>query len=184
MNPAERKRQLRRECFRKVQALSASSKKSASGEICQQLSALDEFQRAKTVFSYLPLPSEPDLTPLFGDEKVWGFARVLEDDTMEFHQMTDLTQAVEGSFKIPEPDPGLCPVIQPENADLVIIPGVGFSEETGNRLGRGKGHYARYLSRLLDRSEPPCLVGVCFSVQLCEVEAESHDIPMNRVISA
>lgn len=134
------------------------------------------------MFAYLPLASEPDLTALFGPEKSWGFARVMTDDEMEFRQVTDLSHTIEGDFKIREPDPELCPVLHPDSVDVVIIPGVGFCEKTGNRLGRGKGHYDRYLGKLLERPEPPLLVGVCFSVQLCEVSAESHDVAMDMVI--
>ena len=164
--------------------MSPLQKKTASSVICDRLKALDAYRSANTIFAYLPLPSEPDLTPLFSnDDKTWGFARVLADDSMQFRQMTDLSQAIEGEFKIKEPDPELCPILGPESADLIIIPGVGFCPETGNRLGRGKGHYDRFLGAFYEPSNRPPLVGVCFSVQLGEVPSESHDIPMDYVIT-
>ncbi len=63
--------------------------------------------------------------------------------------------------------------------DLGIIPGVVFDRDL-NRLGRGKGYYDKLLP-LLDAAY---LVGVCFSFQLkVKIPVESHDFPMNSVIS-
>ncbi|MDF1813377.1 MAG: 5-formyltetrahydrofolate cyclo-ligase [Verrucomicrobiales bacterium] len=175
---------MRRSCFAALKAMTGSEKNAGSMEICRQLENLDAFQKADTVFGYLPLPSEPDLSPLFSEKRVWGFAKVLEDDSMEFRRMESLDHAVAGDFKILEPDPRFCPVLSPDHVDIVIIPGVGFCPRTGNRLGRGKGHYDRYLRKLRERKTPPLLVGVCFAAQLCEVESEPHDISMDLVISA
>lgn len=163
--------------------MTAEEKTSSSNKICETIAQLPEFQTARTVFAFLPLPSEPDLCPLFDESRIWGFARVLPDQTMEFREVKDFSDTIEGEFKIREPDPDKCPVLPPESADLLIIPGVGFCKTTGNRLGRGKGHYDRYLERICRLESPPVLIGVCFSVQLCDVEAEVHDIPMDKVIT-
>jgi 5-formyltetrahydrofolate cyclo-ligase len=181
---SSRKKELRRKCFAGLKELRDREKSAASDSIAKRLIELPEFQAAKTVFAYLPLSSEPDLRPLFDASKTWGFARILPGDSMEFREMSDLSNAIEGEFKILEPDPAACPVLPPGSADLVIVPGVGFCPETGNRLGRGKGHYDRYLEKLTHLENRPKLVGICFAVQICEVESESHDIPMDLVISA
>lgn len=156
---------------------------SASRSICDQVSTLPEFIGAGTVFSYLPLPSEPDLTPLFDEARTWCFSRVLGEDSMEFRVMENLSLAVEGDYKIREPDPERCPLVAPGDAEIILVPGVGFDPENGNRLGRGKGHYDRYLSQVRRQSPRVTLVGVCFRCQLGKIPSEPHDQPMDRVIS-
>jgi 5-formyltetrahydrofolate cyclo-ligase len=71
--------------------------------------------------------------------------------------------------------------------DMILIPGLGFTPE-GDRLGRGKGYYDRYLAKceakgcipktigcvficLLLQPSSPCFttaLGLAFSVQVCK----------------
>lgn len=70
------------------------------------------------------------------------------------------------------------PLHQIEEIDLVLVPGLAFSER-GLRLGRGGGFYDRLLAQVLGKS-----VGICFSEQLREtIPAEAHDISVSEVVS-
>ena len=183
---AEEKRKLRRESFSALRGLPDSEKAAASEKLREIVGRLPAYRDAGTVFSFLPLSSEPDLTPLISPEKRWAFPRVLADDeSMEFRFVNEpLSQSVVGGNKIREPDPEICPIADAAEADLILVPGVAFCEETGHRLGRGKGHYDRFLARGKDRDCQPLLAGVCFSVQLRQnVPAEEHDVPMDLVVS-
>ena len=58
------------------------------------------------------------------------------------------------------------------------MPGMSFDKD-GNRLGRGKGYYDRFLTLL----PHTYLIGVCFDFQLSdEVPHTDYDIRMNEVI--
>jgi 5-formyltetrahydrofolate cyclo-ligase len=82
-----------------------------------------------------------------------------------------------GGIREPRAD---CAVAAVDEIDLVLVPGLGFSRD-GVRLGRGRGHYDRFLTGL--RPGVPC-VGVCFRCQLCDsLPSESHDVPVHGVIS-
>ena len=82
---------------------------------------------------------------------------------------------VKGSFGISEPQAA---EIDPCTVDLVIVPGVAYDRQM-NRLGRGKGYYDRLLAGI----SAPC-IGICFDCQLVgRVPAESHDRPMDAVIT-
>lgn len=62
--------------------------------------------------------------------------------------------------------------------DIILVPGIGFSK-TGNRLGRGKGFYDKYLE-----SFNGLKVGICFKEQLRnEIPFEEHDQKMDFVIT-
>jgi 5-formyltetrahydrofolate cyclo-ligase len=69
---------------------------------------------------------------------------------------------------------------QPEQIDLVIVPGVAFSRE-GGRMGNGQGYY----DRLLERVRPDCrLIGLCYECQLFDdLIVGPHDVFMDKVVT-
>lgn len=76
----------------------------------------------------------------------------------------------------PEDDP----LPDPSTFDLVIVPGVAFTER-GDRLGRGGGWYDRLLPQLRDDC---ATVGVAFDIQvLPELPVERHDRPVRLVVT-
>ena len=65
--------------------------------------------------------------------------------------------------------------------DLVIVPGVAF-DRRGNRLGRGKGYYDRFLRKLPDNTTS---IGLAFDFQILpKVPATRRDVSVKRVIFA
>ena len=68
-----------------------------------------------------------------------------------------------------------------KDLDLVIVPGLAFDKK-GDRLGRGKGYYDRFLSRL-PKDTPS--IGLAFDFQiLSTVPTVSHDVSVSKVLSA
>lgn len=61
---------------------------------------------------------------------------------------------------------------------LFVIPGMAF-DDSGNRLGRGKGYYDRFLAQHPNIYR----IGVCFPFQKVDnVPVESTDLPMHEVL--
>ncbi len=95
-----------------------------------------------------------------------------------------MDELVVGKWKILEPprerwgEPGK--EFQPEQMDLVIVPGVAFSRK-GARMGNGQGYY----DRLLERVRPDCpLVGLCYECQLFDdLIVGPHDVFMDKVVT-
>lgn len=178
------KRVLRRSCFSAIRALGREEKTRQSRAIIRVLETSPVFARASLVFSYLALSSEPDLDGLTlgNSAKTWAFSRVRSDGkALSFHEVRSKEQLREGAYGFLEPDPERCPVRTAP--DLVLVPGVGFNPENGARLGRGKGHYDRFLAPLVSAADPPEIYGVCFDCQLISLTPESHDIPMNGIVT-
>ena len=68
-----------------------------------------------------------------------------------------------------------------KDLDLVITPGVAFDKK-GNRLGRGKGYYDRFLSRI-PKDTPS--IGLAYSLQiLSAVPITSRDVSVKKVLFA
>ena len=65
-----------------------------------------------------------------------------------------------------------------ENIDVAVIPGMGFDLD-GNRLGRGKGYYDRFLAKAKNVYK----VGICFPFQFFkEIPATVFDVRMDKVL--
>ena len=62
--------------------------------------------------------------------------------------------------------------------ETVIVPGMSF-DSNNNRLGRGKGYYDRFLSKMQNAYK----IGLCFDFQKSEtIPTEQCDVKMNEVI--
>ncbi|HRQ88184.1 MAG TPA: 5-formyltetrahydrofolate cyclo-ligase [Bacteroidia bacterium] len=186
-DPGDSKRHSRREIAQRIRALPIEERAERSREIGRRLMLDSAFRQARRVFAYLSLPSEPSLEPLVGviTGQTWAFPRVTDEGLLVFHEMAaaDLGSSSAGSLGIREPAPTLHPACGIGQADLILVPGVGFDPVSHARLGRGKGHYDRYLQQAVDLETPPQIVGIAFDVQLAPLAAEPHDIPMHRILT-
>lgn len=148
-----------------------------SKSILSKLENNKAFIEAKTVMLYSSLPDEVythDFLEKWRNEKKIILPTVVGDDIIPVELSRD-TEFATGDFNI----------LEPQNEeytgdyDLIVIPGVAF-DRNGNRIGRGKGYYDRFLCKHLDVYR----IGICFDFQVVdEVPTEDNDIKMNEVIS-
>ena len=169
--------------------------KAASKELCQQLEGLMEQvlstsdpQRSFRVLAWTRFfPGEVDLTSFIskhiGREQIF-LPRSLPDGEMTFLQIGNnwLDDASPGVFGIPEPISESGTFYEPHDMGedtIVIVPGLAF-DTLGNRLGRGRGYYDRFLSQKGLRRATK--IGVGWELQILkDVPHESHDILMDWV---
>ena len=81
-------------------------------------------------------------------------------------------------------DKDLAKATTDEEKTLILVPGVAFTKD-GNRLGRGKGFYDIYLSKIIENcgKKNCCFMGVCFDVQKMDfLPIDIHDVKMDKVI--
>ena len=106
------------------------------------------YQGADMVFLYAATPYEVDVTLVAENAlsmgKIVAFPRSHPDGTLTFHEVKDLSSLTKGAFGIGEP-PMDAPVVTGNPTSLLLVPGLAF-DETGNRLGHGRGYYDRYLA--------------------------------------
>jgi 5-formyltetrahydrofolate cyclo-ligase len=177
------KRAARRDCFSKLKSLSLAEKRVHSGAIAHHIAETKEFRESKCVFTYCAMPSEPDLSELFRDhqDKIWGFSRIEKNARISFRHVQTPEDLSEGAVGFLEPDPDRCPLLSVSRPDLMLVPGVGFDRGNLARLGRGKGHYDRYLQSAILNGTEPSIFGICFSIQRTNLTPDSHDIPMSAI---
>ena len=131
---------------------------------------------------YLPIGSEIDPRPLMGKLTDAGaklaLPCVLADGSMVYRAYTRGDMLEQRPFGLLEPNAEV-PEVQPT---LVSTPLLAF-DRTGNRLGYGKGHYDRALSKLREQGR----VFVCglafFGQEVEQVPAEAHDVPLDWVMT-
>jgi 5-formyltetrahydrofolate cyclo-ligase len=141
-----------------------------------------EFGRAGMVGLYAPIHNEVDtsevLTALLAIRRAVLYPAVT-GDMMEFRRVLDPDMLRRGAYGIPEPDAS-CEVIDPGLADFIIVPGIAF-DETGKRIGYGKGFYDRTLHHLEGTGK---LIGFCYDCQVVEtIVGEPHDVTMDLLIT-
>lgn len=71
----------------------------------------------------------------------------------------------------------------PGGLDLILMPGLGF-DQSGRRLGRGKGFYDNYLERCIAHSRgKPYTIALAFKEQLCQdIPVDDHDVLIDEVL--
>ena len=120
-----------------------------SRQVCHRLFEQPAYIKAEVVMVFLSMPSEVDTTSLvlrcWQDHKrvlapkvSWEQRRMLP---VEIRSLTDTL--AESELGIREPAAGV--PFPTSLIDLVLVPGLAF-DAYGNRLGRGRGFYDRFLA--------------------------------------
>ena len=156
---------------------SMEERQAQSDIIMRKLEQHPDFIKAKIVMLYSSLPDEVQTQGFiekWRQQKRIILPTVVGDDIIPV-ELTPETNFAVGDFNI----------LEPQNEayiggyDLIIVPGVAFDRQ-GNRMGRGRGYYDRFLCQHRDVKK----IGICFDFQLVDnVPVEENDIPMDEIIS-
>ncbi len=175
------KTELRREIRARKRAMTEEEIETRSAKLAQLFFASEAYQKAKTIYGYLPYNQEVRTVPMLEralkDGKKVAVPKVYSDE-MKFLYLDDLNAVVKGYAGIPEPIADE-PVAQDETA-LVLMPGLAFDPQ-GHRIGYGGGFYDKFLA-----AEPnhPTLA-LCYEFQMLpRLDVEDHDIPVDTVLWA
>ena len=186
-DPQTRKAAIREQA--RKNRIAQKNKDEVSRGICAKFTSLPAHASANTVMWYVDAGSEvrtrhalPFALSL-GKRIVVPWC-VVETNQLELFLLEDMSELVEGAYKILEPKAELralpTKTIQPEELDLVMVPGTAF-DPRGGRMGQGKGYYDRLLSRV--RRDAP-LVGLAFDCQIFdEIPVAPHDVFMDLVLT-
>lgn len=152
-----------------------------SAEICRKIMDLPVWQKSRVVLLYHALPDEPDLQSLMDAALACGkyvLLPVVDNDDILLKPYEGMGHMQKGAFGIYEPSGTVFPQSRYAEIELALIPGMAF-DQSGHRLGRGRGYYDRFLPRITQAYK----LGVCFPFQLLDdVPHESHDIPVDGVM--
>jgi len=100
-----------------------------------------------------------------------------KSNTMKIYHLMEFENLTTGAYGIYEPKEKI--IFPKEDIDIFLVPGVMFDKE-GNRKGRGKGYFDRFLADV--KGKKP-IVGLCYGSQMVEkLETNSWDIPVDYCI--
>lgn len=171
------KKQLRKSIKAQVALMNREQKELQSVNVFRYIENSKAFENSKKVMIFASLPDEiptHEVIKRWSQLKELYLPRVNGDDIDVVKFST--TDIETGSYNILEPTNN--DLLDPEELDLIIVPGVAF-DRNGNRCGRGKGFYDRFLAKT-----HAITIAVCFDCQLVdELPTEPHDIPAMHIVT-
>ncbi len=163
--------------------MTSAQRDAASQAIRARLAALPELQRAATVMAFIPLPDEPEMTPVLADLLSAGKTLYVPRTFVRARRMfpvrlRDLGQLRLGEYGILEPDTE--EQGDPAQVEFLIVPGRAF-DRAGNRLGRGGGFYDAFMTQ---RGFRAMRCGVAFACQVLAVTPHTErDAPVHMLVT-
>ena len=186
-DPQARKTAIREQA--RKNRVAQKNKDEISKAICDKFMALPAYQAARTVMWYVDAGSEVRTRHTLPEALTHGKRVVVpwcvvETNELELFRLEDMSELIEGAYKILEPKTDLrqlaTKTVSPEELDLVMVPGTAF-DPRGGRMGQGKGYYDRLLARA--RPDAP-LVALAFDCQIFdEIPVAPHDVFMDLVLT-
>ena len=167
-----------------------------SEEICKNILSWEIYQKAKTILFYMPLKSEPNIFKIiedsFSQKKECYIPKITDEITMKFFllekEKSILEQVESGFYGILEPKENL-PLLQIEDLQkkddiLIFVPAMAF-DINKNRIGKGKGFYDRFLSKIFENyQENITLAGISFDCFIYDkIPTETNDMKVDYIIS-
>jgi 5-formyltetrahydrofolate cyclo-ligase len=187
------KEEMRKHIFKTLSRIDPADRAARSASVARRLAETEEWKQAGTVLAFLSMPSELDTRPILSAARASGKAVAvprIDGDNMVFHYLDENDGPLRtGSLGQSEPAESW-PVFDPRRPRgtpagiLVAAPGLAF-DRRGNRLGRGKGFYDRFLRKLKGTAAGPVsVIAVAFSEQLvAEVPHDPLDEPINAIVT-
>jgi 5-formyltetrahydrofolate cyclo-ligase len=157
-----------------------------SREIAEKILETEAFQKAKTIMFYDATDKEVTARELIEKALNEGKQVLLPYvDQMVSEIRPSLVKNLEddlrrGNYDIMEPKPEKRRQVELNEIDLVLVPGLAFDRK-GNRLGRGKGYYDRFLKILPPKAKR---YGLAFDFQiLARIPINDFDVRVDSVIT-
>lgn len=175
------KKELRRQIREQKRAMTEEQIVAASERLAELFRACTQYQKANTIYGYLPYNQEvrtvPMLEQAMKDGKRVAVPKCYGEE-MRFIYMDDLSKVEKGYAGIPEPVADE-PLAEDATA-LVLMPGLAFTKD-GKRMGYGGGFYDKFLAAEPDHPT----VALCYDFQMVEdLPTEDYDIPVDCVLWA
>ncbi len=159
--------------------------KEKSKLIQRHLFSVAEYKNSSLVMFYVSMGREVTTldaikTALAENKKVAVPLILKSKDIMIPCEIKSLKDLEPGSFGILQPVEEKIKPIPIKLIDLIIVPGMAFDRK-GNRVGKGKGFYDKFL-KLIDATIPK--IALAFSCQIVEqIPTTKNDIAVNKIIT-
>ena len=165
------------EAKKKLASLSSQEQKIKDKDLSLNLrNCLKDFSIHGAIGGFAPIPGEPHWECELMDLDTPLAFPAFENDKMKFYlaKWDELVWGDDFGVKLKVPANKKEEIIP----ELLLVPGLLFTKK-GERLGRGKGFYDRYLSKYEGQKW-----GLCFAEQIVEqIPREEHDQKVHKIIT-
>lgn len=177
------KKELRTDCRRKRAEIDPAKKAHFDKRIQNRLLNLWAVREADTVLAYVSTPIEVETTfllqALFDLGKQVAVPRCENDQgDMKFFLIRSFADLEKGHFGLSEPKKEICTELITFENTVCVVPAFHF-DESGFRLGWGKGYYDRFLSSYTGET-----IGVCYDDELVkELPHGKYDRTVDLIVT-
>lgn len=151
-----------------------------SARLTERLRNRLDTSRFSCIAGYMADDGEVDLAKAFSwfhENAITIAVPHFRDGEMRFARLSPQEQFIRGAFGIREPDH--IENVKLSTIELILLPLVAFST-SGNRLGRGGGHY----DRMLEQANRPMTLGIAHEFQLNdEFSTNETDVALDAVVT-
>nr|WP_197414446.1 5-formyltetrahydrofolate cyclo-ligase [Bacillus sp. FJAT-29937] len=179
----EDKKKLRKEIMEKLSMINKPQYEQFSYQIANQLYQDIYWQEAETVG--ITISKQPEVDTYQIIRKAWEEGKRLvvpkclpKTRELVFRTLHRFDQLESVYYGLLEPIEAETDEVSPNEIDLIIVPGLAFTEN-GYRLGFGGGYYDRFLTKYNGHT-----LSLAFHDQIvANLPVEAHDIPVSKIIT-
>ncbi|HEX9025321.1 MAG TPA: 5-formyltetrahydrofolate cyclo-ligase [Clostridium sp.] len=182
------KEKLRKEILTKRKNIDIVEKEKMDKKILDEFYENKYYREAKNIFIYISYDSEINTRGIINkalkdNKKIYVPRTEFKTRFMDAVEITSLDNLIESKYGILEPSVEE-PHIEPNELDLIVVPGVAF-DRNGGRMGYGAGFYDRYFKRISkDGIKKIAKLALAYDFQILEkVPMNEQDVPVNYIIT-
>lgn len=182
------KKILRKEVLEKRNNLDFNKKEEMDKEILKKFYETQYYKKAKKIFIYISYSSEINTKEIINkalkdNKKIYIPRTEFKTRHMDAVEITSLDNLVESTYGILEPSKE-APYIEPNELDLIVVPGVAF-DRNGGRMGYGAGFYDRYFKKIKKENIKKIVkLALAYEIQMLnEVPMNEQDVPVDYIIT-
>ena len=182
------KKILRKEVLEKRNNLDFNKKEEMDKEILKKFYETQYYKKAKKIFIYISYSSEINTKEIINkalkdNKKIYIPRTEFKTRHMDAVEITSLDNLVESTYGILEPSKE-APYIEPNELDLIVVPGVAF-DRNGGRMGYGAGFYDRYFKKIKKENIKKIVkLALAYELQIHdEVPMNDQDVPVDYIIT-
>jgi 5,10-methenyltetrahydrofolate synthetase len=182
------KKILRKEILEKRNNLDLFKKEKMDKEILNKFYETQYYKAADKIFIYISYASEINTIEIINkaledNKKIYVPRTEFKTRHMDAVEITSLNNLEESTYGILEPSKD-APHIDPNELDLIVVPGVAF-DRNGGRMGYGAGFYDRYFKKIKKENiKKIAKLALAYELQIHdEVPMNAQDVPVDYIIT-
>lgn len=185
---SNKKKQIRREKLKIRREMNIEEKSNYDKVIKDKFFESSFYKESENIFIYISYDSEINTKDIITraikeGKKIYVPRTEFSTKLMNAVRIENFDNLVESRYGILEPKKDE-PFIDPNDLDLIVVPGVAF-DKNGGRVGYGAGYYDRYFKRINNENKSKIVkLALAYDFQLMDkVPTDEEDVLIDAVMT-